>query len=630
MDQRENDGYREGKRVKKMINKFISGKTFVAVLVVVVLVHIFPAFARAVVYVDQSRPGGNGTSWSAAYKTVEAAIAGSGSNQEFWVADGTYRPASPLVPKEGSKFYGGFSGNESSVAARNIAAFQTIIDGRLQLIHGFDIQVSNVRLDGFKIQNGLADEGAMGARGGGVFIANCSGLVVANCTFLNNSSNYSGGGIYIFSSSAVKIENCLFAGNRSGLGGAIDSYNSDIVVSFCQFNNNLANLGGKEGGAIRAYLKSVQIISCIFTGNVAEQGGAVELNDTPGSVIQCSEFRNNRAESSDPEKGAGGAVALMYVSAEVPVSIKKCLFQGNTSNVVGGGLYSYKVPVSVQDSKFIGNLSVHGGAVMLDYKIAQQSTVQRCLFTGNIASFGGAISSYLRSMVIEDSLFSYNSAPAAGAIGLHGGTTVIDPDYIVTMKYCTFYGNKATGPTGTGGAGYGGAMLNIKTNLFLYNSIFWGNSATSTNPATPDIWNANTSSMETWNTDLQSLADDHDSVLETHHGSFSADPLFEDPDGADNIAGTVDDNFQLSEGSSCIDGADNSYMTTCDQSPAARVTPSDVGAYEKFISSPISCASTITCPTFPAITPPPIGAPTIPSSSPRAVIPPVLMLLLKN
>ncbi len=617
-----------------MINKLISGKMLVVAVVMFVLAHTFPDFARAVVYVDQSRPGGNGTSWSTAYKTLEAAIAANGSNQEFWVADGTYRPASPLVPEEGSKFYGGFSGNESSVAARNIAAFQTIIDGQLKLIHVFNIQVSNVRLDGFKVQNGLTANGVdLSSRGGGVLVGNCSGLVIANCTFLNNSSNYSGGGVYIYDSSAVTIENCLFVGNRSGLGGAIASYNSDIVVSFCQFYNNLANLGEKSGGAIRAYLKSVQIKNCIFTGNVAEQGGAVELNDTPGSVIQCSEFRSNRAESSDPAKGAGGAVALMYVSAEIPVSIRKCLFQGNTSNIVGGGLYSYKVPVLVQDSEFIGNLSVNGGAVMLDYKTTGQSIVQRCLFTGNTATItGGAIRSYVRSMEIDDSVFSYNSAPGAGAIGLHGGDTDIDfdPAYTVKMKYCTLYGNRATDLTNTRGFGRGGAMVNIKTHLFLYNSIFWGNTAT---VAMPDIWNANTSSMETWNTDMQSLAD-HDSVVngETYYASFSADPLFADPDGADNIAGTVDDNFQLLDGSPCIDQANDTYITTCDLSPAARVTPSDVGAYEKFSpsSSPTPCASSITCPAFPAITPPPIAAPTIPSSSPRAVMPPVLLLLLKN
>jgi hypothetical protein len=282
----------------------------------------------------------------------------------------------------------------------------------------------------------------------------------------------------------------------------------------------------------------------------------------------------------------------------------------------------------VQDSKFVGNRAANGGAVMLDYKTVPQSIVERCLFTGNTATItGGAICTYLHDIQLEDSVFSYNSASSAGAIRPFGE---INAECTVTMKYCTLYGNRATGLTGTGGAGYGGAMLNIRTHLSFYNSIFWGNSAMSTNPATPDIWNANTSSMETWNTDLQSLQDDHDSVMETHNRSFSADPLFIDSNGADNIAGTVDDDFQLSEGSPCIDGADDTYVTTCDLSPAARVAESDVGAYEKFIISPVPCASSITCPAFPAIAPPPVTAPTSPSSSPRAVIPPVLMLLLKN
>lgn len=405
-----------------------------------------------------------------------------------------------------------------------------------------------------------------------------------------------------------------------------------IVILLCLFVNLTITWQILErcgGGAIRAYLKSVQIKNCIFTGNVAEQGGAVELNENPGSVIQCSEFRNNRAESSDPVKGGGGAVALLKVNNEFSVSIKQCLFQSNLSTLEGGALYSLKIPVSVQDSKFIGNRAANGGAVMLDYKITGKSIVQRCLFSGNTATTtGGAICSYLRNMDIEDSVFSHNSAPGAGAIRPMGET---GSECIVTMKYCSLYGNNATGPTTSNGAGYGGAMLNIKTSLFLYNSIFWGNSATSTNPATPDIWNAQSSSMETWNTDMQSLTDDHDSVTETHHGSFSADPQFEDPDGIDNIAGTVDDDFQLSEGSPCVNTGDDTYKTTCDLSPAARIALSDVGAYEKFASSPTTCPSIIVCPAFPTILPPPVTPPTTPpSSSPGKSITPVFMLLLKN
>ena len=39
-----------------------------------------------------------------------------------------------------------------------------------------------------------------------------------------------------------------------------------------------------------------------------------------------------------------------------------------------------------------------------------------------------------------------------------------------------------------------------------------------------------------------------------------ADPLFVDADGADNIAGTADDNLRLSAGSPCIDAGDNTSI----------------------------------------------------------------------
>ena len=36
-------------------------------------------------------------------------------------------------------------------------------------------------------------------------------------------------------------------------------------------------------------------------------------------------------------------------------------------------------------------------------------------------------------------------------------------------------------------------------------------------------------------------------------GNSDADPLFQDPDGADNVPGTLDDNFHLSQSSPCVD-----------------------------------------------------------------------------
>ena len=98
--------------------------------------------AHAIVYVDKDR-NGNGTSWANAYNSIEAAIAATGENQEFWVAEGTYTPSSDafwgtqLIPKQGSQFYGGFTGNETSRDQRDVrgSARDDAIIGAIEL-HG--------------------------------------------------------------------------------------------------------------------------------------------------------------------------------------------------------------------------------------------------------------------------------------------------------------------------------------------------------------------------------------------------------------------------------------------------------------------------------------------------------------
>jgi hypothetical protein len=80
----------------------------------------------------------------------------------------------------------------------------------------------------------------------------------------------------------------------------------------------------------------------------------------------------------------------------------------------------------------------------------------------------------------------------------------------------------------------------------------------------------------------------------TGTGNIDADPLFVDPDGADNIPGHVDDDFRLQAGSPCIDAADGNVAPALDLDGNARAddpatTPNtgtgtpdftDMGAYE--------------------------------------------------
>lgn len=579
--------------------------------------------ASAIVYVDSTGTGGNGSTWGSAYKTIEAAIAGSGGGEEFWISSGTYVPHSPLTPLSGTSFYGGFSGNETSRSQRDINRYPAVIDGQGVLYHLFIIN-NDVRLDGLVLQGGAATGTGDSKDSGGAIFVNRSSLILAN-TLLQNNVAQNGGAIYI--------------------------YEGALEVSGCQFINNQAGVASAgSGGAIWAYSNSPRLTGSLFENNRAGSlGGAIELENTPDTLISACTFRNNAITGTALER-AGGAVAVhrQETLPAMTITVEKCLFETNTGAIGGGGLYSNRVHTIVRTSRFIGNTAANGGAVMLDYKIdGPVDKIEQCLFLKNSASIiGGAVRSYARSVEIENSVFAYNFAShSAGGIGFHSGSDVPahhNQNYTVQLTNCTLYGNEALE--------WGGAIQNTGVPmLYLYNCILWNNTGGQTYwdqdagkfRASNDVSNNGSSSMAIHNTDMDSLEWAHGSVSETQTHSFSADPMFVDPDGSDDSPGTLDDDFQLQAGSPCIDRANGDQATECDMDCYLRIDHSgipnlgtgipvyaDIGAFERMENSATSpCVSCTAIPSYPPPYPPPYTPPSLPPSG-DVTIPPIMHFLL--
>jgi len=514
----------------------------------------------AVVYVDASKPGGNGTAWAQAYKTIEAAVAASGNNAEIWVAKGTYAPANPLGVKQGTLLYGGFAGTETQLSQRNVDANLTVIDSQLNLRHAIYISFYSpgVRIDGFTIMRGRARPGTGWDEYGGGIMIDGQPATVANCTFTNNGATYYGGAV-MANRAACLIQNCKFYSNYSQLGGGVAGYDADMTIEGCTFYRNAANIGQQRGGAIWANLNSPVISNCVFTQNSALQlSGAVEISLGSGATVANCTFFGNTSVS------AGGAIGCVQASG---TTVRDCTFDTNTSGDNGGGICSYYSPMTISRCTFYHNSAAGGGGgVQLDYNTAQVSLVERCKFVGNTAGGGGGLHSYAQRFRAENCIFDSNSAGSGGGILTHAGNGGdYDSAYSAVIASCVVYGNSATD--------YGGGMINsFAPNIYLYNSIFAGNSAgitlwdpgQSTFVTSKDIFNAASSSLTTRQCDIETLNWYHASVSENHTGSFTNDPRFVDANGPDDAQGTLDDDFRLQSSSPCLDRGDGNNAPSQD------------------------------------------------------------------
>lgn len=189
-----------------------------------------------------------GLSWVDASSDLQAMINASSMGDEVWVTAGVYCPTQDplgsLNPvdsrdktfrlKEGVRVYGGFTGIEITVAARNWTSNLTILSGDLGVANTasdnsyhvvlawYPLGSTNTgaTLDGFTVQSGNANgaswfvlPGSFGnivrAYGGGIHICNGSPTTLRNLKVVGNVASQYGGGIYGVSAHTLLIHNTV-------------------------------------------------------------------------------------------------------------------------------------------------------------------------------------------------------------------------------------------------------------------------------------------------------------------------------------------------------------------------------------------------------------------------------------
>jgi hypothetical protein len=239
-----------------------------------------------------------------------------------------------------------------------------------------------------------------------------------------------GWGVYPETGGAILCEgavsptflSCLFAANTGSAVGCI--IGPSPTFTDCRFLNNQ----GEAGAAIYSDRSTLMITGCEFTENVAEgEAAAIFAYSTEADLTECT-FRGNTAYSA--------AAVSFHDGSEV--NILDCLFESNSSLHNGAALtFWLSGPNRVERCTFIGNTAGSEGAALWSEKVSD-TYVGGCTFFGNGSSDGTVLAGNFR-FVMENSIVAF---------GTEGPGVASHYDY-AELACCDIFGNAGGDWVGT-------------------------------------------------------------------------------------------------------------------------------------------------------------------------------------
>ena len=273
---------------------------------------------NTVIYVNAGATGKkDGTSWEDAFDNLQSALDIVQSEQQIWLAKGTYIPTQAIDQadartvtfqlKNDVAIYGGFIGTETNVAGRNWKVNETIISGDIGTVgnntdnayrvfyHPDSLNLNATAvLDGVMIIGGNAN-GDIPYRSGSGMYNNTSSPTLTNVTFHANIADSEGGGMYNANSSPT-LNNVIFLENKAKSGGGMYSIAaSSPILTNVMFRDNKAESGG---GMFSDGFSKVALTKVLFHGNIADsKGGSIYNSNLSTSELTNVMFSKNTASS---------------------------------------------------------------------------------------------------------------------------------------------------------------------------------------------------------------------------------------------------------------------------------------------------------------------------------------------
>jgi hypothetical protein len=363
----------------------------VVVLSLCILVLLTATFANcAIIRVKtDGNDANNGSSWTLAKKTVQAALTASILPGEVWVKAGTYTELVTLKVNVG--LYGGFAGTETARDQRDCKNNITTLNGNLTgcVVTAPSASTESTILDGFTITNGRTSSSILTCGGG--ITAGGSPVISNNTIFGNGAPN--GGGVYCAGNAL--LSNNIIANNYAegdeyysrggGFGGGVYCQASARLVNNLIYSNSAigtlyvsGGVYGGDGGGVYCNGNSSTISGNQIIGNhvrglyywlsgTGGNGGGLYAKDAAqitgnlitGNTTATWSGYNHYGQGPFTGGGLGGGI---YLAGTTP-DLSNNIITGNT----GGGVYGWGTVTDVWSNNVIcGNLDsgAMGGGVV--------------------------------------------------------------------------------------------------------------------------------------------------------------------------------------------------------------------------------------------------------------------------
>ncbi|MBL8760342.1 MAG: right-handed parallel beta-helix repeat-containing protein [Phycisphaerae bacterium] len=486
----------------------------VAALACVLSARTLTAHAGTI-YVDAARPqgSGDGATWDTAFggrTGLQSALALAQAGDEIWVADGVYAPGLNGAPrtvtftlKDGVRVLGGFAGGETNADERDPSAHVAVLTGDL---------ASNGNDWPFAGENALRVVTAVNLNA----TAELDGFTVTGGVNdqADNFEQYGGG--MVISGGAMTVRRCTFVENMAGwLGGGLGIVDAAPLVEDCVFAGNRGH-AGCNAAQRRSH---ATFRGCSFVGDSHVTGGTFGVGIMSGPPIPNGDDASH-------------------------LTVEDCFFsidENEFSCPTGMGIYLSAGSADIRRTDFINNVSCGGGTGVSGDAVV---TIDRCRFIGNEGFFdgGAAIHSFAGDYTVTNSLFHANDKKGFSTIFAGGRFRAVN---------CTFTNNGEAAHFHYAIIGFG--------DVSLENCVVWGNQSLGGDAeAVAFLGSGGVPRFD------RCLVQAWDGRYPGDH-SFAADPLFVDVNGADNVAGTLDDDLSLGDGSPAIDRGRNAALTETGQ-----------------------------------------------------------------